>query len=157
MDPEAALARAEQALRDENIDEVISALEDYWSWREKGGYEPEGGDSRARAIGNRLHSASRGPRVDDAFIRGVVTGLLVEARSRVKRDDFATISDKLKARLVVHVTDSTGKFGTTPWSVDFGEPDEENLTKYATALNLTRAILSDPVTGQVFVRWKKEL
>ncbi len=50
MDPKACLKRALDALRDGNLDECANALEDYRTWRRKGGYEPMNGDSVERLL-----------------------------------------------------------------------------------------------------------
>ena len=44
MDPKACLDRAEGALAEGDLEECREALQDYRTWRTKGGFEPSGGD-----------------------------------------------------------------------------------------------------------------
>jgi len=48
MDPEATICRAEHAAQEGDLEELVDALADYWSWRNAGGFEPARGDERAR-------------------------------------------------------------------------------------------------------------
>ena len=50
MDPEACLMRAYRAANNHDLEEADAALADYCTWRTKGGFEPELGDIRARAL-----------------------------------------------------------------------------------------------------------
>jgi len=56
MDPEACLNRAATALEDSDLDECREALSDYRSWRSRGGFEPEGGDAKAKLLTQRLRA-----------------------------------------------------------------------------------------------------
>lgn len=40
MDPKACLLRLQQALSDHNHVEAVAALNDYYQWRVRGGFEP---------------------------------------------------------------------------------------------------------------------
>lgn len=50
MDPEACLLRAEHAIEDRDWTEAREACSNYRTWRSRGGFEPENGDARARAV-----------------------------------------------------------------------------------------------------------
>jgi len=50
MDPEACLDRAAEALKDSDLDECREALSDYKVWRARGGFEPDGGDAKAKRL-----------------------------------------------------------------------------------------------------------
>lgn len=50
MDPKACLDRAEEALKDGDLEECREALQDYRAWRNRGGFEPKGGDLRETQI-----------------------------------------------------------------------------------------------------------
>jgi hypothetical protein len=50
MDPERCLARAEEALANNDVRNAKESLEDYVAWRGRGGFEPPGGDARAKAL-----------------------------------------------------------------------------------------------------------
>ncbi len=50
MDPKACLDRMEAAINAGDEAEAREAYADYWEWRNKGGFEPEGGDARARQL-----------------------------------------------------------------------------------------------------------
>lgn len=56
MDPEACLNRAANALEDSDLDECWKALSDYRSWRSRGGFEPDGGDAKAKLLAQQLRS-----------------------------------------------------------------------------------------------------
>lgn len=50
MDPKACLDRMESAIEGGDEEEAQAAYTDYWGWRNKGGFEPEGGDARAQRL-----------------------------------------------------------------------------------------------------------
>jgi hypothetical protein len=50
MDPNACLDRMESAIAAEDEQEAQEAYVDYWAWRNRGGFEPEGGDQRAQRL-----------------------------------------------------------------------------------------------------------
>lgn len=68
MDPQAALDAAErniqtgqktasEARSQEAFRNAAERLEDYWEWRNRGGFEPPGGDARAHALVSELWDA----------------------------------------------------------------------------------------------------
>lgn len=54
MDPKACLDRALDAFTSGDYEGCYLQLEDYWDWRQAGGFEPRKGDARAREIGRDL-------------------------------------------------------------------------------------------------------
>jgi hypothetical protein len=48
MDPLACLLRTEDAINDNDRDEARNAIEDYATWRRKGGFEPQGVSGKHR-------------------------------------------------------------------------------------------------------------
>lgn len=50
MDPEATLKRVVELLRDGDPKGAAEALDDYFRWREKGGFQPKRGDVRAARL-----------------------------------------------------------------------------------------------------------
>lgn len=54
LDPKASLDRAANALDQGDYDTAREALDDYGAWRKRGGFEPPGGDDRARELRRRL-------------------------------------------------------------------------------------------------------
>jgi hypothetical protein len=50
VDPEQALRDAETQLEAGEATEALTLLEAYWTWRRNGGFEPKGGDARARRV-----------------------------------------------------------------------------------------------------------
>jgi hypothetical protein len=56
MDPEACLDRADEALAEGDRAEVRTALSNYSTWRLNGGYQPKGGDARARLLAAAVRS-----------------------------------------------------------------------------------------------------
>jgi hypothetical protein len=56
MDPEACLDRAEEALAEGDRAEARAALADYAAWRRNGGFQPKGGDARAKLLGAAVRS-----------------------------------------------------------------------------------------------------
>jgi hypothetical protein len=68
MDPQVTLDQAERYIRkgtttanearsQEAFREAADKLEDYWAWRNRGGFEPPGGDARAHRLANELSAA----------------------------------------------------------------------------------------------------
>ena len=55
MDPEACLQRVASALADGYIPDAIEDLCNYIDWRMNGGFEPDGGDERARGFIGSVH------------------------------------------------------------------------------------------------------
>ena len=51
MDPEATLKAAEESMDCRQYHDAIGYITDYNNWRTRGGWEPEDGDLRAKAIG----------------------------------------------------------------------------------------------------------
>ena len=47
MDPEACLDAAEEAMCSKSFDEAAKHLDNYFAWRNQGGFEPLSGDKRA--------------------------------------------------------------------------------------------------------------
>lgn len=64
MDPEAALRTAGDQLRAGAWDVALTLLEGYRTWRRAGGFEPSGGDARARWLERRAERL-RGGRLGD--------------------------------------------------------------------------------------------
>lgn len=60
MDPEAALDRAEEAIKDNDKREAKDALRDYANWRARGGFQPPGGDARAKRIDRAILNFGKG-------------------------------------------------------------------------------------------------
>jgi hypothetical protein len=60
MDPAACLQRADDAVIDGDLAEADLALQDYFSWRRRGGFQPPNGDARAAEIEKRLAEAKSG-------------------------------------------------------------------------------------------------
>lgn len=56
MDPEACLDRADEALAEGDRAEARAALADYAAWRRNGGYQPKGGDARAKLLAAAVRS-----------------------------------------------------------------------------------------------------
>ncbi len=54
MDPEACLDRAERAIDDREWRDAREALADYQQWRDRGGFQPPGGDTRADGLRKRM-------------------------------------------------------------------------------------------------------
>lgn len=52
--PEEVLQRAERTLTHCEWSETVEALNDYWTWRIKGGFEPHNGDHRAECVAESL-------------------------------------------------------------------------------------------------------
>ena len=50
MDPKAALEQAQSDLDDGLLNDCFDRLNDYYQWRCKGGFQPEGGDMIANDI-----------------------------------------------------------------------------------------------------------
>jgi hypothetical protein len=65
MDPEAVLRDAESHLRAGERAAAAEALAAYRAWRRGGGFEPAGGDARARELAARLAEAARPPEEDE--------------------------------------------------------------------------------------------
>jgi hypothetical protein len=57
MDPEATLSLAADLFASGDYREALDALKDYDAWRRKGGFEPEGGDRRMRALLKKVMAA----------------------------------------------------------------------------------------------------
>jgi hypothetical protein len=57
MDPSACLNRLAHAIATDNHSESVAALNDYYRWRIKGGFQPPFGDSRADTLAIRLSDA----------------------------------------------------------------------------------------------------
>ncbi len=57
MDPNATLKRLAAAIDSRDFADAVSALNDYYQWRVKGGFEPGTGDARADLLANRLADA----------------------------------------------------------------------------------------------------
>lgn len=57
MDPKTCLDRAENAINAGDHEEAADALADYRGWRNRGGFEPFGGDDRRKALAARLRAA----------------------------------------------------------------------------------------------------
>jgi hypothetical protein len=47
MDPDACLDAVQDALKARDFADASDALQDYWSWRWTGGFQPHRGDERA--------------------------------------------------------------------------------------------------------------
>lgn len=47
MDPEACLEMVKNSLEDGDLEAAKSSLGKYYTWRARGGFEPENGDERA--------------------------------------------------------------------------------------------------------------
>lgn len=60
MDPKACLDRMEAAIEEGDEDEALDAYTDYWGWRNRGGFEPEGGDARAHMLQRRCSWSTEG-------------------------------------------------------------------------------------------------
>lgn len=54
MDPEATLRALREALNQCHYGEAVEALNDYYRWRVRGGFEPPDGDKRADDWANEL-------------------------------------------------------------------------------------------------------
>ena len=58
MDPETTLGEAEYLMTlprsRSNTSEIREMLSHYWHWRGRGGFEPDNGDARAKAIAEKL-------------------------------------------------------------------------------------------------------
>lgn len=54
MDPVATLQRLRRAVQGRDYAEAVAALNDYYQWRVKGGFEPPSGDVRADGLANQL-------------------------------------------------------------------------------------------------------
>ena len=68
MDPEACLDRAEESLAEGDRSEARAALADYAAWRRNGGYQPRGGDARAKLLAAAVRSKKSLQRnADDRF------------------------------------------------------------------------------------------
>lgn len=65
MDPEETLRLAEEAFRLGDYDDALDHLNEYRSWREQGGFEPDDGDSRESdlriAIGQKMQTKRSNP------------------------------------------------------------------------------------------------
>lgn len=57
MDPVATLKALADHIAAQHWSDAVQALSDYWLWRAKGGFEPNGGDARAELLANRLADA----------------------------------------------------------------------------------------------------
>ena len=51
MDPQSTLRLAASCLELGDYAGARNALDDYWAWRDRGGFEPTGGDALAKEIG----------------------------------------------------------------------------------------------------------
>lgn len=71
MDPKAALSRALRALQRGDRREAREALEDYWGWRSMGGWQPKGGDVKARHLAKRIGRATRAARAAKRVVSGI--------------------------------------------------------------------------------------
>jgi len=60
LDPAACLQRATDALIDRDLAEADLALQDYFTWRRRGGFQPPNGDARAAEIEKCLAEAKTG-------------------------------------------------------------------------------------------------
>jgi hypothetical protein len=65
MDPEATLRLAQKMLDKGRIEDSREALDNYWTWRDRGGYAPENGDDRAKRIGSILRQHDMADRAAD--------------------------------------------------------------------------------------------
>jgi len=54
MDPEATLQLLASAIEARDIAGAVEALNNYYRWRVRGGFEPTNGDDRADTLANRL-------------------------------------------------------------------------------------------------------
>lgn len=54
MDPLACLKRLQHAIDSAQYAEAVAALNDYYQWRVRGGFEPPSGDTLANTLANRL-------------------------------------------------------------------------------------------------------
>lgn len=137
MDPEQALKRAEDAHRRGDYDEMMAALADYWEWREKGGFMPAGGDKRATSMSREMYAGH-----EEA--RRIVGCLLHE--------DAAA----MMGRLVVSWRAEDGKKSSESWG-GYGSVDDTTLAQWIGEKHsdATKAILTDPDTGNVFARYRK--
>lgn len=54
MDPESTLQLLERSITDGQLCEAVQALNDYYRWRLRDGFEPRDGDARADRLANRL-------------------------------------------------------------------------------------------------------
>ncbi len=68
MDPQACLDQAAKHLKDGNLNEARMGLDAYRVWREKGGFQPPGGDKRHAKLKKLWHAAN------DAFQKSAKTG-----------------------------------------------------------------------------------
>lgn len=62
MDPQATLKLALDSILYGNVDDAHEALQNYWQWRQKGGFEPDvslelKGDALAEALQRCMHGA----------------------------------------------------------------------------------------------------
>lgn len=57
MDPKATLQALRDAIDDGDYASAVQTLINYYQWRLRGGFEPDGGDSLADLLGNRLCDA----------------------------------------------------------------------------------------------------
>lgn len=57
MDPQATLKRLADAIAAQHWSDAVLAVNDYWLWRIKGGFQPSGGDARAELLASRLADA----------------------------------------------------------------------------------------------------
>ncbi len=57
MDPTTTLSRLSDCIATQDFSGAVDALQDYYSWRLSGGFEPAGGDARAAILAARLAEA----------------------------------------------------------------------------------------------------
>jgi hypothetical protein len=65
MDPEACLQAAETALAEGDHEEAREHLENYRSWRSRGGFMPTNGDARERVLRRMLATDHEQERADE--------------------------------------------------------------------------------------------
>jgi len=72
MDPTATLKRAKSAIEDGDFEEARDALDDYWEWRGRKGFQPPNGDKRAREMGKQIGDEYLDEKSDSDFDRDEV-------------------------------------------------------------------------------------
>jgi hypothetical protein len=95
MDPAATLklvqghikagARASGWRAMEHFSEAGDSLYEYWGWRERGGFEPKGGDAQARKLGDELSTAFEKHEEEEEKDRAVHQDFEANPKPRKKR------------------------------------------------------------------------
>lgn len=72
-------------------------LEEYWAWRKRGGFEPKGGDDRARELGIELSDAWEEYETEEERSRAIHEGL---SEAWGPEENPSVPAKKLKSRLL---------------------------------------------------------